>query len=148
MKMHLLRRAVPAALAAALVGVGGCLPTEYRGPVFWEGSLVSPASSPMIVTGQVFMVANVAESEIGITLDLDWPDMVFSWHVRNGVCSGSGQRLAPLPEFGAFSSTDEGPHARAVLRRRVAVDATYSAELFEGPNTTGQLLACADLIRL
>lgn len=147
MKVQRIRRLASVAMLAGLGGlVGGCQdaagPTR---PIFWEGTFSPDPSAWLIVTGRAEMVANPGDTSAGVFLEAPVDgETVMYWHVRNGPCSGSGERVAPADAFPSVTIdlTGEGMAFSSVRRRLPA--GTYAAEIFAEPEG-GVRLACAEL---
>jgi hypothetical protein len=142
-----LRRASGVAAVTALTAQAACFgPIEPLVPLFWMGVFQPVAGAPSFVGGTVEMVANPQTSSVGVFLEGEpGEDYDVSWHVRNGPCSGTGQRVAPPATFPAVTISGDGTGIGiANINRRLEVG-TYSAEVFSGADGSGDRLACANL---
>jgi hypothetical protein len=135
------------AVAAAALLAAGCLDaTEPFPPLFWSGSLVAAPSAAAHVAGRVEMVANIRDTHAGAIVSGE-PELVLSWSVRTGSCHGTGNRLAPPSTFAPIEVSESGEAlATAIINYRVG-PGSYAAEIFSGPDATGDIIACADLLQ-
>jgi hypothetical protein len=138
------------AVVAAVALQGACLgATEDLSAVTWEGSLQPAPGAAMLITGDVYMVANPYHSEAAMVLHASVESDI-SWIVRSGSCDGTGSPIAAPEAFEPFEDTAEGPTAIIVLNRRINVRSSYAAELRSGSGGSGgsgTVLSCADMIR-
>jgi hypothetical protein len=148
MKVRRFRRLANAfTLAAAAVAGTGCqVNTEPVFAIFWTGVFRPVAGAPVFVGGTTEMVANPGSTSVGVFINSDpGEERVFSWHVRNGTCTGSGVRVAghaAFPEI-RVSAGGSGTSIGDIRRRLPAGE--YAVEVFSGAETAGDRLACADL---
>lgn len=99
------------------------------------------------VTGSVAMVIQARQTQIGIGVRGGESGTQLAWSVRNGSCSATGQRIGPASAFPLIDIEEGGEgEAETVIFRRIPEDEPYAAEVFGGPDGTGTVQACADLI--
>jgi hypothetical protein len=99
------------------------------------------------VTGNVAMVIGARQTQIGVSVRGGADGTRLGWAVRNGSCSGTGQRVGPASAFPAIEIEEDGEgEAQTVIFRRIDVDDRYAAEVFDQPDGTGTVQACADLV--
>jgi hypothetical protein len=130
--------------AAALL-LGGCLSiAEPREPLLWEGTFVADAAATQTITGMAYMAAMEQHTDAAIGVVAD-PEVQLAWVVRSGLCSGTGNAVAPVAVFpSVVTSLDGVGESQARINRRLD-QGTYSVEIFEG-SLAGERLACADLL--
>jgi hypothetical protein len=148
MKVRIIRPLTSAPRMVLLAGlVAACSsPVETNEPLFWEGTFEQPLDATVLLSGQASMVANPFDTHVGVVVDAD-AELQLSWLVRNGACSGSGERIAPQTTFPPLTESSASRlSATAVINRRIS-GSSYAVEIFVGPDGTGELVACADLVR-
>jgi hypothetical protein len=140
------RQATAACGGAALLAVAGCISvTEPPMTLFWTGAVEADAAAPFWISGTAEMVANPADSSVGLFLDADPEEtVVVFWLVRNGPCSGSGERIAPEAAFPPITLAGSRGVGIASIRRRIPAG-TYAAEVYGQADVAGDRLACAEL---
>lgn len=152
--MGLVKSAAFAMVTVAMVALAGCLDSVQVDPaIMWEGVLVQQTESLLLVEGQAAMVANVADTHVGVGLTSvvaevgDLPDSL-NWWLRSGRCGGSG---TPLVEPDLFPTVDlqegQGGSAEWVLQSRLSPRGTYAVEVWSGDSGQSEVLACADMER-
>jgi hypothetical protein len=149
MKVRRFRRLASAmALSAAVLAPASCqIGTEPLFAIFWLGTFSADPTAPVLIGGTAEMVANPGDTAAGIFLDAAvTDDVIVGWHIRNGACSASGERVAGPDAFPAITITASGSGTGFATIRRRLPRGTYAAEVFDGPAATGVRLACADLI--
>jgi hypothetical protein len=100
------------------------------------------------VTGSVAMVIGTSQTQIGIGIEGGTIGERLGWAVRNGTCSGSGERVGPVTAFPPIEvGTTGAGESETVLFRRIAISGPYAAEVFANEDATGDVMACADLVR-
>jgi hypothetical protein len=139
------RRLAPAVFIGLL---GACSGISEPLEIFTAESALQPADGAVDpVTGTVAMVIRERQTQIGIGVRGGSDGTQFGWSVRNGSCSGSGDRVGPASAFPAIVIGEDGDgDAETVIFRRLPVDGVYAAEVFDGAAATGTVRACADLV--
>jgi hypothetical protein len=132
-------------LCAAALLLGGCLAiAEPREPLLWEGTFAADAAATRTVTGMAYMAAMEQHTDAAVGVVAD-PELQLAWVVRNGLCSGTGNAVAPVAVFpSVMTSLDGVGESEARINRRLD-QGTYSVEVFEG-SLAGERLACADML--
>jgi hypothetical protein len=130
-----------ATLAAACSGI-----TEPP-PVVQAESALQPADDAADpITGRVAMVIGERRTQIGIGIEGVLEGSRFGWRVRNGACTGTGDRIAPVSDFPPIEIDEDGTGAsETIIFRRIATGTTYAAEVLSEPDGTGSVLACGEL---
>jgi hypothetical protein len=142
------RLLVPAAAICISLIAAGCLSTtEVPDTLFWEGAFVLEADAPAGMTGASAMVSLAAQTQIGVGLSGAPADATFGWLVRRGRCLSPGIAEAPPSVFPALDVSNSGAiEAEAVIQRRLT-GTEYAVQVVENADGTGDVLACANLMR-
>lgn len=134
--------------AALLAAAAGCSSIEEPAEIFTAEGALQPADGVVDpITGTVAMVIQARNTQIGIGLRAGQEGEEFGWSVRNGSCNGTGERIGPASAFPPIVIDEDGEgQAETVIVRRIDVDERYAAEVFDQPDGTGPVQACADLV--
>ena len=139
-------RVFTAFVVALMAGCVGA--SEPLDVILWEGALDAVSGAPVSYGGSVAMAANAHDTQIGIGVNGGSAGTQLGWAMRTGSCSGTGERVAAAGAYPAIVLSSEGSgNATALIRRRIAADEQYAAELFANAGGTGAVLACAQMVR-
>lgn len=139
----------------AVVVLSGCLDSVQVEPaILWEGVLVPPDGSPVLVEGTAAMVANLADTQVGIGVrsvvaEDGALEPTLNWWLRSGRCDGPGAPIAEPDLFPPLTLDEgQGGSAEFVLQSRLSGRGTYAVELWSQIPGRSEVLACADMVRI
>jgi hypothetical protein len=150
MTMRLERAARLVSALASCALAAACSGIEEPAPIVQlQGDLQPVAGAADPITGQVAMVIGERQTQIGIGIAGALEGTSLGWRVRNGSCTGSGDRIGPANGFPPIEIEEDGTGAtETILFRRIATSAAYAAEVVSEPDGTGSVLACAELLTI
>jgi hypothetical protein len=116
--------------------------------VLLDGTFEPPAAAPITVGGTVAMVIGADRTQIGVGFSGGNAGATFGWSVRNGTCGSTGSRIGPADLFvGVVLGAEGSARAETIVNRRIDPGQRYAAEIFERPDGSGRVVACAELNR-
>lgn len=136
-----------AAVGGALLATGCLGTTEPAESLLWEGTLLVTENGPADLTGAAAMVALTSHTQLGIGVHGAPVEAVYGWLMRNGTCDAPGTAVAPASAFPPLEVDAGGDFETEVVIQRRLAGTEYAVQVVENTDGSGDVLACADLMR-
>lgn len=123
--------------------------TEPVEIIFWQGSLQPVPEAPVALGGGMTMMADQSFTMIGVGVEGGEAGSQLGWAIRHGSCDETGELVGPPGTFTELLLDDAGDgETQAILYRRIPDADVYAGEVLSSLEAGGEVLACADLIRI
>jgi hypothetical protein len=130
-------------LAAACISA-----TEPIEVVTWEAELVAAEGGADPISGSGAMVSGERQTQVGISVRFAPASTSLGWALVEGSCTGPGSRVGPASAYPSIQADDDGDGAAETrIGRRIDTAGPYAAAVYENPDGSGAVLACANLER-
>lgn len=133
--------------AALPLLIGSCFSaTEPVEVLMWDAELIASDGIVDGLSGTLAMVISGDRTQIGVGVRLAPAGSALGWALREGTCTGVGDRVGPVSAFPAIAIDGSGDGAaETILFRRIPTAGPYVGVIYQNDDGTGVVLACGDL---